>query len=79
MTPDPIFELRKRLVLLLAERAIGLEDVIKMLAEVSERAGIDLELLKLSIADLIQVRDRKVKLSRDGRVLLDILLRYCSC
>jgi len=63
--------LRLSIVRELAKRDVPLEELEKILREnMTER---DIEKLKIMIADLIHVEDRRVTLSGEGRLLLRLI------
>jgi len=67
---DKLFALRIELVQLLARHNITLEELVRKLGQLQE---LDLDILKMSIADLVRVEDGRVSLSRDGTLVLQLL------
>ncbi len=67
-----ILNVRLELVKKLSDRELPIEEFEKILLELS-RDFEDIDRLKMSIADLIKVKNSRVSLSREGLLLLSLL------
>ena len=67
---DKLFALRVELVQQLSRRNMTVSELVSRISEVED---VDQEMVKLSIADVVRVENGKVSLSRDGKLLLQLL------
>ncbi len=67
-----VFALRMELAQELSQRAMSVDELSAVLGRVGGN-GSDEDLLKLSIADIVRVEEGRVKLTRDGILLLQLV------
>ena len=75
MVSDPVFRLRIMLTLKLAEHCLTINEVEEIVRKFSLENNTDIELAKLSIADIVEKRGKYALLSKEGKLLLELIRR----